>query len=800
MRPRLCFALFCCFLVSVRLGAQPQQYKVPPIYTPPLDREKMDLSEKQLPYNAAGATPTFDGDFFTLSFPTSEAKGSARPEEIRPVVTTLLEAMNWKRPADELRFVKSSKARGASQDVIEQEIKRSQDSTQRRLKGRFGKTNKATDDFVNEMAETLRKQTQGGTEAFVFDQEFKGIKIEHAGVVATVRGGAVASVAGRVFNTVNLTNRDKLTAAQAARAAEAHINKTSRAAGISTPQTKVILPYGSGLRYAWKMDVSTEEGPYEVWVDAENGNILQLEPLFSYDAGRGLVFNPNPNVGTQELLFEVDGPSSNLYRLRLNNVLDVNNNGADGQSNNDLTIAGGSGITEANFNVNPINGAVVNRTNQANYNSRFQEVNVYAWVHEMRKNYTSWGSQTFPFITATVNHNNPCGFGINNACASGTTSLTFGIGSATTGTSTSCSALFNSAIDVTVVAHEFGHILNRLQYNAAGGTIITSINEGLADYWACTNFSTDTFGAFWNNNCNAPVQSSFVPRQADAQDIFPEHITNFGDGFPHSNGQIICWALWNSRQEMLDQSALGAFVLNLNLIAAMAQSGVGVLSGITDKRVHDSYLNLLQQLVPRFDSSRTIHKILSGFARAGIFLQNREAIIDINDDFLDRDDANGPTFTVWTGRDFGFTGETANNTQNFNTSFSIDVANDEAFTVNLVSSGFQGGVVSGAGGTATWQLPAANWNTLKAQDQLFYRITTQAGRLARFTRRSGFTAARPPGKAVINGSGQCECSCSASAKDNPKPFALIAVLPLVGAVLWRRALKKKERAYATENC
>ncbi len=799
MHPRLCFLLFLCVLVSASLVvAQPQPYKVPPVYTPPLEREKLDLSEKAMPYRATGTTPSYDGDFFSLSIPSTEAKTGTKQEEVRSVVNTLLSAMNWKRRAEDLRFAKSPEVREPDRDVIEQQIKRSQDTTQRRLKGRYGKTNKATDDYVNELAETLRKQTRQGTQAFVFDQEFNGVRIENAGVVATVRSGVVTSLSGRVFNNVNLTNREKLTAAQATRAAEDYINKTSKSAGISAPQKKVILPYGNGLRYAWKMELSTEEGPYEVWVDAEDGKILQLEPLFSYDAGRGLVFNPSPNVGTQELLFEVDGPSSNLYRLRLNNVLDVNNNGADGQSNNDLTIAGGSGITEANFNVNPTNGTTVNRTNQANYNSRFQEVNVFAWVHEMRKNYMSWGSQDFPFITATVNHNNPCGFGINNACASGTNSLTFGIGSATTGTSTSCNAFFNSAIDVTVIAHEFGHILNRLQYNAAGGTIITSINEGIADYWACTNFNTDTFGAFWNNNCPAPVQSSFVPRQAEAQDIFPEHITNFGDGFPHSNGQIICWALWSSRQGLLNQGALGAFVMNVNLITAMGRSGVGVLNGITDKRVHDSYLNLLQQLVPQFDSSRSIHKILSGFARAGIFLQNREAIIDISDDFLDRDDASGPTFTVWTGRDFGFTGETANNTTSFNTSFSIDVANDEAFTVNLVSSGFQGGVVSGAGGTATWQLPAASWNTLKAQDQIFYRITTQ-GRLGLFTRRSGFDAARPPAKAVINGSGQCECSCSASAKDNPKPFALFAVLPLIGAVVWRRLIRSKEAAHASQN-
>lgn len=795
MRTRHRFLLTGLLFVSVYQAFTQVPYRVTPIYTPPLDRSKLELDARAVAYQGTGTLPMFDGDYFSLTLSSDNAKTGGKQEEVRSVVEAVLSSINWKRPAEELRYFKVVPPRPADSRMMEREVKMMEDTTRRRIKGRFGQINKATEEAIGEFSNDLRKQMNRPSEAFVFDQLFRGIKIEDAGIVATVRSGMVTSLSGRVFHTVNITNRERLNAARAQQAAEQHINKTSKSTGVSVPPKKVILPYGSGLKYAWKMEISAEDGPYEVWVDADNGNVLQLEPLFSFDAARGLVFNPSPNAGTRELTFEVDAPSGNQYRLRLNNVLDVNNNGADGVSTGDLTIASGSG--EANFNVNPINGTVVNRTNQTNYNSRFQEVNVFAWVHEMRKNYEAWGSQAFPFITATVNHNNPCGFGINNACASGTNSLTFGIGSATTGTAATCNDFFNSAIDATVIAHEFGHLLNRLQYNAAGGTIIGSINEGIADYWANTNFNTDTFGAFWAGNCAAPVQSSFVPRQAEALDIFPEHIVNFGDGFPHSNGQIICWALWNGRQELLDESAIGAFSMNFNLIAAMAQAGVGVLNGMTHRRVHDSFLNLMQQLVPRYDSSRSIHKVLSGFARAGMFLEDREAVIDINDDFLDRNDAAGPTFTVWTGRDYTFSGDNADQTNRpFNTRFIVEVANDEAFTVNLISSGSQGGIVAGAGGTAAWQIPPANWNTLRMQDQLFYRLTTtnnEGGNI----RRSGFGGVRPPGRAVINESGQCECACSASARENPKPFALITLIPLLGAAVWRRMIKQKESARAS---
>jgi len=543
--------------------------------------------------------------------------------------------------------------------------------------------------------------------------------------------------------------------------------------------------------------LTASEGPYRVWIDADTGEVLQLEPQFFYDSATGLVFNPNPNAGPQAMNFEVDPPSGGNYSLQFAGVLDVNNNGADGACNNDLTIADdGSGT--ANFNVAPISGVVVARTNLANYNCRFQEVNTYGWVYNHIQTITNiLGGQPLPSITATVNHNNPCNFGINNACAnSNNFTLTFGIGSATTGNSTACQDLFNSAIDATVVTHEFGHLVNRNQYNVSGGAMTAAINEGMADFWAYTFHNINTFGGWWNNNCPAPVQTSFVPRQAEVLDIFPEHRINFGDGFPHTDGQIISWALWSCRQELLDITSLGTFNINTNLLTAQTTAGVGVQTGNSFLRVHNSFLDLLQQLAPLYSTSRNIHKILSGFARAGIFLSPSDAIIDINDDFLDRDDANGPTFTVWTGRDYTFNANGTVNTGNqpFNTRFTVEVANDEAFTVNLISSGVQAGVVAGAGGVGTWNLPVVDWNTLKVQDQIFYRVTTNnnAGGNVRNSANpgNGTLTGVPAGKATINESGECECACGASAS-TPKGVAAVTLLPVFVALLWRRRVKKQ---------
>jgi hypothetical protein len=43
----------------------------------------------------------------------------------------------------------------------------------------------------------------------------------------------------------------------------------------------VLLPYGPAFKFAWRVEVPAQEGDYRLWIDAETGRVLQLEPLFS---------------------------------------------------------------------------------------------------------------------------------------------------------------------------------------------------------------------------------------------------------------------------------------------------------------------------------------------------------------------------------------------------------------------------------------------------------------------------------------------------------------------------------------
>src|SRR5262249_5801893 len=139
----------------------------------------------------------------------------------------------------------------------------------------------------------------------------------------------------------------------------------------------------------------------------------------------------------------------------------------------------------------------------------------------------------------------------------------------------------------------------------------------------------------------------------------------------------------------------------------------------------------------------------------------------IDDDYLNRNSSTPPTFTVWTGRDYTFDSAGAaitTGTLPFNTNYVVEVANDANFATNLFSSGTQTGVTAGAGGTASWALTAAMWNTLKTGDKLFYRLKTtdSNGGNQRDSANTGDSSVLNinPGFAVINNTGECECNCS----------------------------------------
>jgi len=788
----IALSMVCFALPAMAQEPRLDLYPVTPVELPDLERPALAVDRALLPQGAAGRLPTYDGEFFHLTLARDERPPS--PEAAWQVVEAALKALGWTQPVEALRPRKPEDRPFSNRERLEALIKESAGKTRHALEGRFGSgLNEATDTAILEQADLARRQSTHRTTVFRYDQHDRDVAIDNTSLRLVWREGrGFSSLSGRVFNEVKVSNRRALDAERSAKIAAEYVAKSTKLVDVQSRKPEAtIVPYRATFLHAWKVTVDAVEGAYEIWLDAETGQVLHLVPLFAADDGRGLVFDPDPGSGTRVLEFEVDPPSGGQYRLDLAGALTLTNSGADGVCSGDLTIADpGTGF--ADFDVAPINGTTVDRTASTGYNCRFQDVNAYGWVSQHRTNFEDlFGSTALPALSVTTNHNNPCGFGINNACASwGSWSLTFGIGNATITTSTSCNNVFNAAVDSTVVTHEFGHLVNHRNNT---GTIPQHVDEGMSDFWAYTSFDTDTFGDFWGANCATPSQDGWTPRRVEGQDVFPEHrslsVSGYGDG------QILGWALWNVRREFNEVSALGTFLINSSQIDAL--SAASFIDSSTDKTVHDNFINLLEELVDGFATSTNAHKVLSGYARAGLFLSPADAVIDIDDDYLDRASATGPTFRVWTGRDYTFTGTSVNTaSQPFNTRFEVTVSNDATFS-GPVSSGVLSGVVSADGGTATWTLPAADWAGLRTGNRLYYKVqTTDAtGGNVRSSDNPGngyFASNLPAPYAVINDSGECECTCGASASTSPGA-AMVTLIPIGVGAAWMLRLRRKRR-------
>jgi MYXO-CTERM domain-containing protein len=767
-------------------------YKLKEVYLPAEERPPVRYTREQLQMkNAGGELPTFDGEPFQLNLMGQAVDSAAGATTL---VARFLQALGSPlKLDDQIRLSLKNTTRTADQRFVDEQIRAGRDATMKKLTGQFTSVGKGSTQMLDELDADTRKQAEGAVSVYRFDEYFDNVLIDNTAIAIVNRTGReLASIQGRFFDTVKPTNSRKLSPEAALRIAVARTksaNTYENVTGDAAHATMVLVPYGPGFKYAWRTMI-TADGPYEIWVDAETGSVLQLLARFYFaDNAKGLAFFPDPTTGTQEMSFEVDAPSNGKYTLQKTGVIVLSNDGGDGTTGIVQVKDDGSGT--ANFDAAPINGTTVEHTNQAGYNGQFQQVNIFAHLSNERAYYMLVGSQAFSQMNVTFN--TPGG---NSFCCP----PHYFTGDATTSPgATTCTGpcnwdlkFYNAGIDATVIAHEFGHQLNGNQYAVGGGTDPSNVNEGMADFWALTTFNTDTFARWWAHDCGAPTQSGMAPRQAEATDIFGHRNSQpCASDEGHSAGQIIAWANWGSRQGMNALTGWGTLNINMALIKAMTTAGIGLTNLGTDQGVHDSYVDLLKQAAPQFSGSRLINKLLAGYARAGIFLADKDAVIDISANYLNRNAATGPTFTVWTGRDYTFSGTSVSLTSPpFNTQFMVEVANDQAFTTNLVSSGWLGGVTAGDGGTATWVLPTPSWNTLKAGTDLYYRLTTRDGSGGNVRQSwnpgNGFLAGVPVGRAAINGTGTMDCSCTAAAATSKSAMALVPMLPVALLWLYRR--------------
>lgn len=731
--------------------------EIPSVYPAAPERAEVSAALSRLPRGVTAAPPAFDGGLFV-----AEVEEDVYPvratEDVLAALGEILPALGVEIDPAELSVeVEGERAPGPDLDALEVEgeleVKVWQEEVEREVGPLDADTYAALEEETLDLANRLSDTVQ----IWRFQQQIGRARAVGRSVLVQVDSHGIRRISGALFNDTAVEDTLNIDAERAIALAEAALSAI-RGSVPDAPEL-VALPDGDLIRQAWQMTVETTAGPYRVAVETARGGILALEPEFySITDASGAVVEPTLPFTTNVFGFEVNDvakPSDCTYTLNLDGQIALTNAGADGYTDDVSACADASG--DADFNVLPIN-VTSNITNATlwTYNPMFAHVNAFAWVTDALDYYESRGSGNLPAWDLTVNDDVVCGFGIDNACG-WLGGLSLGLGSATRD---GAGVFFNTALDASIILHEVGHGVNNKRYAEGGGTQNGSCAEGLSDYWAFSRLSNPLIGGP-TAGTTTDVETGWLPRAADAVDVFPEHVSSFNE--VHANGQVIARALWATRAEMRGRNPFGGMFADTFLMAVLPSAGQGQAGDQSEWSVHNAFQGiLLSMLVEAQGDARP--DVLVGFAQAGLMLTENEAVIDISSDILNGDSTAAPMFQVWTGRDFGFTGTTSNSDTFYNTHYEIEVANDAAFAKNLASSGDQNNVaISNGVATAVWSLSKTDWDKLRKGSELYFRVTTwnDAGdwdSVRTSTHCYGEFFEVNPGKALINHSGGIACS------------------------------------------
>ena len=633
-------------------------------------------------------------------------------------------------------------------------------------------------------------------------------------------------------------------------------------------------PDGSvGLRYAYRTLLFARPAnvtptyliSWMAWIDADNGSILQLAPQFDHISATGTAWRRDPLTSTQPSFFQVDPAVGGQYTLQRAGVLNRVDRLGDGAfDDGEVSIgdmSGSSSPTFADFNQAPLNDSA-NALCAAGGNNTFRQVNAFAHLTSFREMISSAGTfPTFPESPLTVWIDLPQESNSAPYDALGPAMHLMNLGTGAMGfTGAACPNVPNGVLsgsnDVTGMSHEFTHIsTKRLQerrptdWCGMGPCQMPSPSPRLAfhdyaDAWAHHYASTPCMAGWYRKNmfgaanaalnCAMHTETGGLPRLASNNepfstatilDHFPERRATFtGD---YEDGQIVAAAMWLTRQGMRSKCLpSGTPQTWLRINRALYNSGfiTNTCDGTCDRDIYRFAQNLLQQMAQQWataglpggppgfahNGNHTTNKLLSGWARAGIFLipstcidgdaatgdptfcpvatggeNGGDAIVDVRDndagddvtidaiqhpelDWSQRGDVPA-TFRVWTGPRYKFDAAGVANAftpsmgtpSPCNTKFRVQIASDDAFTMNLVESPWTDvSTTTQPECYGTWTPSAGDWTTLSGATgnvKVYYRVLTRNAadmneKISTSPGSGSYTV--PPSYLVVNDAGQ----------------------------------------------
>ncbi len=498
----------------------------PPRVRPPAPiKLPVAVKPAALPEGAAAEYPGWEGAPFFVTLPPRPAVDMKTLDVLRNIVLPVLEAVGFTRePARSL-----SPPQGDGTPMDRPDLRRLSEpleleygahpklfrkNTRRLIDAFLGRV--APDAELDRAVQTGEGMTFAQFKAdierseiqYTFRQVDDGVPIEHTMVTATRWAGQTpTAVFGSFLNRYDIVNRRRLErdeglrAGARALAAQPGIERV-RERPVDTGPDLVLLRHGSApdglaqLRYAWRMTLwavwQTMQSRFVLWVDADSGDLLQLESLVGTVQAAGRVYQRDPTGGTQTVLFEVDpaislpAPQLNagdpaqgdwyvLSRSGIMERVDIDNSGWGGRALHIPSSTGGSTATMAQFDQLPINqppstcgvsdregfeqvnvfGVVWRHHRTVEGGRIFQPFPKYVWGPQVRS--PSMGCQAGSGLVFGV-----CDGYLDSGCPNVSVPENQAPGGGFTADPRN---MLNFAADNTLIAHEFGHNARRTRRN-----------------------------------------------------------------------------------------------------------------------------------------------------------------------------------------------------------------------------------------------------------------------------------------------------------------------------------------------
>jgi hypothetical protein len=681
--------------------AQRDELAAPPRIAPPIPSQRtvLSLDPGALPKGARAHFPAYDGDPIFVTLPAQQMADLTAPQVLMEIIGPVLKSIGFRGgPADfatpSPEGVKQPRAdfKRLAQTVADEYArnpKLQRRKTEDMLAVFLG--TRAADGEIDRALSTGEGMTfaqyVAGIERleiqYPFQQLHQGVAIERSMLIASRwEGQGVTSVFGSVFSSYVVENKPTLSAAASVEAARRALLKLP---GIeAVPEQRLVggpdlmlLPYGTDqsglarLRYVQRMALRAvfagHEGRFLVWLDAENGIILKLEPFLAQVSASGSVYNRDPGIGTTPGGFQVDPSSGGQYTLHRSGVsgrIEYKGDPAKGANVSISDSTGRSSPSAANFDQAPINDAAQALCAWGS-NRGFQQINLLSTLSRQYETVFAQGIFTpFPDL--------PWMPQVETLSNTSWSYMNFGAGQGYfdpacpnyySGVPADPRNHMNFAHDNSMIGHELGHNatwrLTELRPTDWCSTPPCALPVGwgvlhdLADFWGAHLESTPCIGGWVAKNmrgigaslnCALSDENNKLPRKlevttplnaGDPRDHFPEHRRRFGGG-DYSNGQIGGAALWQVREGMRSKcrpSGLPQFGVRFQ--RALKQTGFfGFEPTFSDRGVYQLLYDLEAKMADQWATSgspggppafahngpHTTNKVTAGFARAGIFL------------------------------------------------------------------------------------------------------------------------------------------------------------------------------------